>query len=880
MDFTKLLSIAAQKQQNAEKQLPVTKMYSTEVSAAQKKKKDEKTKSEVVKKYLEEKEAEKRRKERERRKQEEAKRKQQEEEEKSKRFRIPKIQKSTESGSPESQLDVQNKSETKSNERLTSGSSSSSGDKKSQGKTESSKSSSDKNHKKSDPIDKSVKTSSNQQKHPSSHKDNSHKVFSSNEKSHSSSGSTSHSKDSSRDKHSSKESSREKLSSKDSSKDSSKEKSSSKDSSREKSSSKDSSREKSSSKDISRDKSSSKEKSSSKDSSREKSSSKDSSKEKSSSRDISKVKSDSKENSQNGKSSSNSENPKNGSGVGKGEHIPEFSNREMEATRWTSKLTAEEQLRIRVEFERKKARLKESLNKDKDSRIRISEGKQPVFKKAPPDEAKKKAKAETEAQRRQRKIEERRLKNEQEIERIMQSENKDDKLKQKPVKHSKENSDKPKEKFKHRPINLNKNKPPPKLNFQDILKLAQEKAQDPVEAVVIKKPEPVKEHRPMTQEEKDRQERKKSKEYKDWYKYGQNKSASKPGISEQSRSDSPKTERPERKVDSSRHTDSLKSDRTSIPSKKSTMGGIPERKSVVNKTPSNDRVKQNGHIPKASPTVKNATSTKNRDSHEMSRKRQSLDIFSEKDTLNLSKKRHSLPDAVKSSSQGKSNPTGAKSNGLNKSMDSRVDKQMKGGSSRPDKHNASSGDISKKRKLEASSASAKTPHSEYKKAKTSESRYDSTNENVLVCRPSGSKVKRERSPPPPAASNPWDRIYNQVKKDNPKPVKKKKQVIEDDSDDLDEDLDGFIDDDDGFIDDDMDMDYSKHIKEIFGYDKSKYRYESDYEISNMESNFREQMKEEARSARLGLQEDLEDMRKEEEELRLKALAKKKNAKRR
>ena len=43
----------------------------------------------------------------------------------------------------------------------------------------------------------------------------------------------------------------------------------------------------------------------------------------------------------------------------------------------------------------------------------------------------------------------------------------------------------------------------------------------------------------------------------------------------------------------------------------------------------------------------------------------------------------------------------------------------------------------------------------------------------------------------------------------------------------------------------------------------------------MEANFSTVMAEEKRSAKLGLMEDLEDMRREEEELRLKAARKKK-----
>ena len=97
----------------------------------------------------------------------------------------------------------------------------------------------------------------------------------------------------------------------------------------------------------------------------------------------------------------------------------------------------------------------------------------------------------------------------------------------------------------------------------------------------------------------------------------------------------------------------------------------------------------------------------------------------------------------------------------------------------------------------------------------------------------------------------------------------------------DEDMGQYVDDDEYEEEDDDDMadfiddgpieeDYSKHIREIFGYDKRKYRYIDD-DDDIQESSFADCMKEETRSARLGRQEDLEDMRKEEEEKRLKRL---------
>ncbi|GAB6021655.1 hypothetical protein CHUAL_004238 [Chamberlinius hualienensis] len=85
-----------------------------------------------------------------------------------------------------------------------------------------------------------------------------------------------------------------------------------------------------------------------------------------------------------------------------------------------------------------------------------------------------------------------------------------------------------------------------------------------------------------------------------------------------------------------------------------------------------------------------------------------------------------------------------------------------------------------------------------------------------------------------------------------------KRRIESD-DEFDEEMADFI--DDGPIDDGFD--YSTEIKAIFGYDKARY-HDDDGDI--VESNFAQQMKEEALSTRMGILEDLEDIQREQDEL--------------
>ncbi|XP_074774405.1 protein SPT2 homolog isoform X2 [Athene noctua] len=100
-------------------------------------------------------------------------------------------------------------------------------------------------------------------------------------------------------------------------------------------------------------------------------------------------------------------------------------------------------------------------------------------------------------------------------------------------------------------------------------------------------------------------------------------------------------------------------------------------------------------------------------------------------------------------------------------------------------------------------------------------------------------------------------------------VSYKRQIEDDDDDEYDSEMDDFIEDEG-----EPQEEISKHIREIFGYDRKRYKDESDYALRYMESSWREQQKEEARSLRLGVQEDLEELRREEEELKRKRQSKK------
>ncbi len=135
------------------------------------------------------------------------------------------------------------------------------------------------------------------------------------------------------------------------------------------------------------------------------------------------------------------------------------------------------------------------------------------------------------------------------------------------------------------------------------------------------------------------------------------------------------------------------------------------------------------------------------------------------------------------------------------------------------------------------------------------------NETVIQCGPGGNSAKRKSEP----VINPFDRAVQRFKS-KPPPAKRPRMTIDSDSE-YDSEMDDFIDDEEG------DTDVSSAIREIFGYDKRKYRHEKE-DVSGMEANFSSIMREEARSARLGMKEDLEDIRREQDELRRKAERKK------
>ena len=143
----------------------------------------------------------------------------------------------------------------------------------------------------------------------------------------------------------------------------------------------------------------------------------------------------------------------------------------------------------------------------------------------------------------------------------------------------------------------------------------------------------------------------------------------------------------------------------------------------------------------------------------------------------------------------------------------------------------------------------------------SKSKYSEASSSSSASSSSGSRKRprsRSRSPSPMA------RTSSKISKSS-----RHVNRIESDEEDYDSEMDDFIDDSEA-----NPAQISSIIGNLFGYNRHKYR-DDDFDDREMENNkFSSIMKEEARSARIGRQEDLEDMRREEEENRRKMARKK------
>ncbi|XP_034186956.1 protein SPT2 homolog [Osmia lignaria lignaria] len=138
-----------------------------------------------------------------------------------------------------------------------------------------------------------------------------------------------------------------------------------------------------------------------------------------------------------------------------------------------------------------------------------------------------------------------------------------------------------------------------------------------------------------------------------------------------------------------------------------------------------------------------------------------------------------------------------------------------------------------------------------------------------ACRPPQMDGKIKQFPPADLKSIKPKQLPPLKEHKKPMGVNKRRIRDDDDEEEYDSELDDFIDDE---VEDGTE-DYSKYISEIFGYDKNRYRC-VDHDDVAMESSFAQQLKEEYVSTKIGIMEDLEDMRMEALEKKRKALLKK------
>ncbi|XP_055841278.1 protein SPT2 homolog [Episyrphus balteatus] len=376
----------------------------------------------------------------------------------------------------------------------------------------------------------------------------------------------------------------------------------------------------------------------------------------------------------------------------------------------------------------------------------------------------------------------------------------------------------------------NKKPPPPVMDFQALLKLAEKKQFEPV--VVEVEPKKKEPERLLTKKErKEQEERQKFME-----------------------------ERERRK-------------------KEMEKGGGKSSAAAPPKAPERQKMEPNGRIPKlnqsaAAPKAPSSSSTASSSSKSV-------------DTKSATFKKPLNPVSASSSSSQKSSHPSSKmssSPAASKSTSSSARPLTNGGTSSSSKDKPSQKAYPPPSKLSSSSSSSSKPNSaassksalsqnggtSSKSALSQNGGKGSYNGPTREFPPKDVKARTQQAPAQTTRQFPPSDVRRSNKPPERKPQQPVKRRIydDDDEDEYDSDLDDFIDDGpDG-------EDYSQHIKAIFGYDKSRYR-DIDEDDSGMESTFAQQMREEYVSKKIGLMEDLEDMRQEAEDKKRKASMKRK-----
>lgn len=361
----------------------------------------------------------------------------------------------------------------------------------------------------------------------------------------------------------------------------------------------------------------------------------------------------------------------------------------------------------------------------------------------------------------------------------------------------------------------NRKPPPPLMDFKTIIKIAEQKMHEPVEIIpVVKKTEP---ERLLTmKEKKEMEERQRAKEARE------------------------------------RRDREREKERTLAAS-----SGKERRENGSTTSSAPVRMEPNGRIPKLSQASKPIPTTTAQSSSSKSSTVKSSTIISgtngfkkpstSSSSTSLTLQKDTLSSRVKSSSSLVISSISAKQS-----------------------HSAALKPSSVSTKSVPTSASAN--NSSIKNPYGSSSSKNPYNGTIRDFPPRDLKLVKPRQFPPPDLQKsrqfPPSDVHHYRGKEAKKPQPSKRLRIEDDDSEYDSEMDDFID------DGDEEEDVSSHIRDIFGYDKQKYRDLDDEDDAAMESNFAQVQREEYISKKIGIQEDLEDMKLEAIEKRRKMLAKK------
>ncbi|XP_061402195.1 protein SPT2 homolog [Musca vetustissima] len=376
-------------------------------------------------------------------------------------------------------------------------------------------------------------------------------------------------------------------------------------------------------------------------------------------------------------------------------------------------------------------------------------------------------------------------------------------------------------------------RPPPPMDFQALLKLAEQKQHQPIEipVAVPKKKEP--ERLLTSREKREMEERERAKKAREQR--------------ERERNEEPKKS-------SSKSSGSSSSSATS--------------------TNAVQRMEPNGRIPKLGQAGSSNGSSKTSSSAD----RKPLSHDTKKSSSSSSSSTNSSSKHTSSSINGSS----SKSSTHTSSSSSSTKPKPSASSSNASKSSSSNSSSSSNKA--SSTAAIKNPY-----GTTSKQPYNGPAREFPPRDPKLTKtrefpppdVQKTRQFPPPDVQKTRQFPPPDVRRgpgpsskygDSRKTSAPKRRILDDDDDsEYDSELDDFID------DGDEEEDYSSHIKAIFGYDKSKYRDIDEEDDRMMEASFAQIQREEYISKKIGMQEDLEDMKLEAMEKKRKMMKKRRLA---